>query len=328
MIFLLNRKNLVMETLKFDDIYAIDTYYFKEGLACSYLIKENQKGIIIETNTNYAVPYILQELEKQNLSPDDIQYIIITHVHLDHAGGAGLLMQKCKNAQLLAHPNAAKHIIDPTRLIASSIQVYGEENFKKLYGNIIPVPKEKVKIIEDQEEIIFESRKLKFFYTKGHANHHFVIYDSKSNGVFTGDSFGIAYPILQEKELFIYPTTTPTDFDPKEARISIDKILNTNCDKAFLTHYGKITNLQNAKNQLLEGLKISEELLEWCLNSTFDQEKKIEYIKNSLMDYYKQKMVQLQLEQSQQRMEMIELDAQLNAMGILVASIRKLKSKT
>lgn len=315
-----------METLKFDDIYAIDTYYYKEGLACCYLIKENQKGIIIETNTNYAVPYILQELENQNLSPEDIQYIIITHVHLDHAGGAGFLMQKCKNAQLLAHPNAAKHIIDPSRLVASSIQVYGEENFKKLYGNIIPVPKEKVKIIEDQEEILFESRKLKFFYTKGHANHHFVVYDSKSNGVFTGDSFGIAYPILQENGVFIYPTTTPTDFDPTEARISIDKILNTNCDKVFLTHYGKISDLQNAKKQLLEGLEISEQLLEWSLNSNLDQEKKIEYIRNSLMDYYKQKMVQLKLEQSQQRMEMIELDAQLNAMGILVASNRRLKS--
>ncbi|MFN3603597.1 MAG: MBL fold metallo-hydrolase [Leptonema sp. (in: bacteria)] len=314
-----------METIQIEDVSIIDTYYYKEGLACAYLVKENQKGAIIETNTNHAIPYILQEIEKQNLKPDDIEWIIITHVHLDHAGGAGLLMQKCKNAKLIAHPNAAKHIVDPSRLIASSIQVYGEENFKKLYGDIIPVPKERVIIPEDNEEISFGSRKFKFIYTKGHANHHFVIYDSKTKSVFSGDSFGIAYPILQEKGTFLYPTTTPTDFDPKEAIHSIEKILNTNPNKIFLTHYGAITDLHNAKQQLLEGLDFAEQLLEWDLKNTSTDQEKIQYIKNSIMDYYKQKMNLLKLELTKQREEMLELDAQLNAMGIHVAATRKRK---
>lgn len=325
MISLMNRKNLTMNTIQIDSISIIDTFYYKEGLACVYLMKEGEKGIIIETNTNFAVPKIMEEMERQNLKSYDIEWIIITHVHLDHAGGAGLLIQKCPNAKLIAHPNAAKHIINPSRLVSSSIQVYGEDNFKKLYGEIIPVPQERLKIMEDQEELFIGSRKLKFIYTKGHANHHFVIYDSKTNGVFSGDSFGIAYPILQEKGLFIFPTTTPTDFDSEEAKISIEKILSTKCDKVFLTHYGVITDLENAKKQLYEGLKVSEELLEWSLSSNLDQQEKIQYIKNSLMDYYKQKMKYLQLEITQQRLEMLELDAELNAMGIYVSASRKQK---
>ncbi len=314
-----------MDTIHINDISIIDTHYYKEGLACVYLMKEGEKGIIIETNTNFAVPKILEEINKQNLKLTDIEWIIITHVHLDHAGGAGLLIQHCPNAKLIAHPNAAKHMINPSRLVSSSIQVYGEENFKKLYGDIIPIPEEKVKIVEDQEELNFGSRKLKFIYTKGHANHHFVIYDSKTNSVFSGDSFGIAYPILQEKGLFIFPTTTPTDFNAEEARISIEKILNTNCDKVFLTHYGMITDLKNAKMQLYEGLEVSEKLLEWSLHSSSDQQEKIQYIKNSLMDYYQQKMKYLGLEFTQQRKEMLELDAELNAMGVYVAANRMQK---
>jgi glyoxylase-like metal-dependent hydrolase (beta-lactamase superfamily II) len=305
-----------------ESIRVIDGHYVREGLASCYLMIEEDKGAIIETNTNHSIPYIMEEIKKANLKPENIEYIIITHVHLDHAGGAGKLMEICKNATLLAHPRAAKHVIDPSRLIASSIQVYGEENFRALYGDIISVPENRVRIMEDEEEITFGSRKLKFIYTKGHANHHFVIYDSKSNGVFTGDSFGIAYPIFQEKGLFIYPTTTPTDFDPSEAKISLDKILNTNCDKVFLTHFGMITDLQNAKKQLIEGLNYAEDLLYWCLKSDKNDTEKQNYVKDSLMSYFKQKMDQFGIKHTKERLEMLNFDAELNAMGILVSAKR------
>ncbi|GIX41225.1 MAG: MBL fold metallo-hydrolase [Leptospiraceae bacterium] len=314
-----------METIQIDSIKIIDGHYVREGLACCYLMIDNNKGIIIETNTNHSIPYILREIEKSQLKPEDIEYIIITHVHLDHAGGAGKLMQICKNAKLLAHPKAARHIINPERLIQSSIQVYGEDNFKKLYGDIIPVPEDRVRIMEDGEEIVFGNRKLKFIYTRGHANHHFVIYDSQSNGVFTGDSFGLAYPILQEKGLFIIPTTSPTDFDPGEAKISIDKILNTNCDKVFLTHYGMIQDLENAKNQLIEGINLSEDLLYWCLKNDISEQNKYNYVKQSLLEYFEDKIKRLNLEKTKERWEMLQLDAELNTMGILYSAKRLVK---
>lgn len=315
-----------METIQIDSIKVIDGHYYKDGLACSYLMLENGKGAIIETNTNFSVPYILKEIEKSNLTPEDIEYIIITHVHLDHAGGAGKLMEICKNATLLAHPKAGRHIIDPSRLVQSSIQVYGEENFRKLYGDIIPVPEHRVRILEDGEEIQFGSRTLKFIHTRGHANHHFVIYDSKSNGVFTGDSFGLAYPILQNNGLIIYPTTSPTDFDPVEAKISIDKILNTNCDKVFLTHYGMITDLENAKNQLLDGINFSEDLMQWCIQSSLSEEEKSNYVKEQLTQYYREKLKKHKLEDTKERWDMLNLDIELNTMGIVYSSKRFSKS--
>jgi glyoxylase-like metal-dependent hydrolase (beta-lactamase superfamily II) len=317
-----------METQTIDSIKIIDGHYVREGLACCYLMLEKNKGTIIETNTNYSVPYILEEIKNSHLKPEDIEYIIITHVHLDHAGGAGSLMQICKNATLLAHPKAAKHVINPQRLIQSSIQVYGEENFKKLYGEIIPVPEERVRIMEDGEEINWGERVLKFIYTRGHANHHFVIYDSKTNGVFTGDSFGLAYPILQENGLFIIPTTSPTDFDPVEAKISIDKILNTNCNKVFLTHFGMVQELENAKNQLIEGINFSEDLMYWCLKNQESEEKKYHYVKEQLLEYYKLKMKKLKIKETKERWEMLNLDAELNTMGIIYSAKRLEKNNS
>lgn len=311
-----------METIQIDSIKVIDGHYYKEGLACSYLMIEENKAAIIETNTNFSVPYIVKEIERSNLKLEDVEYIIITHVHLDHAGGAGKLMEMCKNATLIAHPKAAKHLIDPSRLVQSSIQVYGEEIFKKLYGEIVPIPKHRVKIMEDGEELVFGSRTLRFLHTKGHANHHFVIYDNKTNGVFSGDSFGLAYPILQDNGLFIYPSTSPTDFDPIEAKISIEKILKTNCDKVFLTHYGMITDLDNAKNQLIEGINFSEDLLHWCMQSTLSEEEKMKHVKEQLTQYFKEKLKKNHLEETPKRWDMLKLDIELNTMGIIYSSKR------
>ncbi|MCS7204981.1 MAG: MBL fold metallo-hydrolase [Leptospiraceae bacterium] len=315
-----------MQTQTVDSIKIIDAHYVREGIACCYLMIEEDRAAIIETNTNYAVPYILEEMKNSSIKLENVDYVIITHVHLDHAGGAGKLMELFPNAKLLAHPRAARHMIDPSRLIQSSIQVYGEERFRQLYGEILPIEESRVQVIEDGEEITFGSRKLKFLHTKGHANHHFVIYDSKTNGVFSGDSFGLAYPALQEKGLFIVPTTTPTDFDPQEAYLSIDKILETKCDKVFLTHYGMIQDLENAKNQLKEGLKFSEELLDWCVKSNKSQEEQHQQVKNELMEYFRTKLKQLGMMETEERRFLFEMDAELNAMGIVYAAQRKKKT--
>ena len=159
----------------------------------------------------------MEVLKKEGLKPEDVQYLIITHVHLDHAGGSSALLKACPNAVLLAHPRAATHIIDPTKLIKSARLVYGESAFEKLYGEIEPVASARVRVMNDGETVQFGSRNLHFFYTRGHANHHFCILDSGSEGIFTGDSFGLAYPALQKNGLLIIPSTSPTDFNPDEA---------------------------------------------------------------------------------------------------------------
>ncbi|HNH10725.1 MAG TPA: MBL fold metallo-hydrolase, partial [Leptospiraceae bacterium] len=173
------------------EIRTIDCRYIKENLAASFLIQEGNECVFVETNTVYAVPYLLKTLEEAGRKPEDVKYIIVTHVHLDHAGGTSELLKHCPNATVLAHPKTASHLAAPERLVQSSITVYGEEKFRELYGNIEPVPEKRIRIMKDGEELVWGKRKLRFIYTRGHANHHFVIHDSKSNSVFTGDSFGI-----------------------------------------------------------------------------------------------------------------------------------------
>lgn len=303
---------------------TIDTEYADlKQVASAYLIEEEGHGIVVETNTTHAIPKILSVMENQNVSPSNLDYIIVTHVHLDHAGGAWALLESCPNAVLLAHPKTAKHLIDPSLLIKSATAVYGKENFQKLYGEIKPIPKERVRVMEDGEFLDWNGHSFEFIYTKGHANHHFCIYDKKLNGVFTGDSFGISYPHLENGKSFIFPTTTPTDFDAKEAIHSIDLILGTGASVCYLTHFGVIQNLK----QCAEDLKIG---LHLCQNAILELKQVPKENRLSFMG----KQVELMIKNLANRnaviltekdWSLLRLDVNLNAQGLVYAFERNEK---
>src|SRR5262249_54286000 len=150
----------------------------------------------------------------EGLGPEAVDYLIVTHVHLDHAGGSSLLMRECPNARLLAHPRAIPHLVDPSKLVASARQGYGDAEFEKLYGRIDPIEAGRVRAMDDGSRLGWAGAELEFLHTRGHANHHFCILLSESGkprSIFTGDSFGLAYPELQQSGLFIFPSTSPTD---------------------------------------------------------------------------------------------------------------------
>ena len=244
-------------------IVTLDADYLRPGLAAIHLIVEQGHVAIVDTGTNQSVPSVLAELKGLGLKPGDVDFIIATHVHLDHAGGAGALMQNCPNAKLVAHPQGARHLIDPARLVAGSIAVYGRERFLKLYGDIVPVPAERVIEGHDGLRLDFHGRVLTFLDTPGHARHHFCIHDGQSESVFTGDTFGISSREFDvggdmETRPFIFPTTTPVQFDPMALHGSIDRILALEPEAAFLTHYGRITGLEALAPQLHEFID------EWC----------------------------------------------------------------
>lgn len=303
---------------------TIDTEYSDlKQVASAYLIEEEGHGIVVETNTTHAIPKILSVMDNQNVSPSNLDYIIVTHVHLDHAGGAWALLESCPNAVLLAHPKTAKHLIDPSLLIKSATAVYGKENFQKLYGEIKPIPKERVRVMEDGEFLDWKGHSFEFIYTKGHANHHFCIYDKKLNGVFTGDSFGISYPHLENGKSFIFPTTTPTDFDAKEAIHSIDLILGTGASVCYLTHFGVIQNLK----QCAEDLKIG---LHLCQNAILELKQVPKENRLSFME----KQVELMIKNLANRnaviltekdWSLLRLDVNLNAQGLVYAFERNEK---
>ena len=241
---------------------TIDSEYMQPGLAACYLRVQDGEAAFVETNTTHAVPKLLAALEREGLSPEQVRWVIVTHVHLDHAGGAAALMAACPKATLVAHPRAARHLIDPTKLVASASAVYGAARFEELYGTIGPIPEARVRIVEDGGSLALGSASLRFLHTRGHANHHFVVHDPARDTVYTGDSFGLVYPRLQRAGRFAFYTTSPTDFDPAAARESVDRILGLHTSTACPTHFGEVDALDTIGAQLHGWIDRSEALLE------------------------------------------------------------------
>ncbi len=240
-------------------ITTLDANYVRPGVAAIHLLVEQGRAAILDSGTRHSVPTVLAELQAQGLAPEDVDYVIVTHVHLDHAGGAGALLQVCPRARLVVHPSGARHLVDPARLVAGTQAVYGEELFQRLYGDIVPVAAERVLEAPDQYRLDFQGRVLSFLDTPGHARHHFCIHDARSESVFTGDTFGISYREFDvDGHVFIFPTTTPVQFDPMALHASIDRILALAPQAVFLTHFGRVTHPQALAPQLHELID------EWC----------------------------------------------------------------
>jgi len=174
-----------------------------------------------------------------------VDYLFLTHVHLDHAGGAGQLMRALPNARAVLHPRGAPHLIDPTRLVAGSIQVYGEALYRQLYGELIPIPAERVVIAEDRQRIALGRRTFEFIDAPGHAKHHHCPIDLDSREVYSGDNFGICYREFDTaRGPFMLPTTTPVQFDPDALHATIDRLMSYRPQRVLQTHFGPVTDLE------------------------------------------------------------------------------------
>lgn len=306
-------------------IHTIDTHYLdRSEIAAAYLIVEGDCATFVDNNTNQAVPRLLAALEEQGLKPDQVEYLIITHVHLDHAGGTSKLAQACPNATVLAHPRAAPHVIDPSKLVASASVVYGEENFKKLYGTIEPVPEGRVRIMDDEETLRFGSRELRFLHTRGHANHHFCIADSASGAIFAGDAFGLAYPSLQQEGTFAMPSTSPTDFEPELARESIRRLVDENPSCIYVTHYGAVTDIETAAGQLVRHLDFAERVRDEAEASDLPDEELEAYCRPRLYDYVAGLLDgRGDLGRNASVWSQLKLDLDINAQGIAFAANKR-----
>lgn len=225
-------------------IVTVDTGFERPVFDAAYLIVEGGRAAFIDCGVNASVPRLLKALADQGLTPDCVDYVIPTHVHLDHAGGAGLLMQECPNARLVAHPRGAPHLMDPTALVAGASAVYGAAAVQDTYGHIRPVPEERVQASSDGLVIELAGRPLRFIDSPGHARHHHCIWDARSQCWFTGDTFGISYPELDTPGgRFLFPTTTPVQFEPQALHASVDRMLETGPRAVCLTHYGALSRV-------------------------------------------------------------------------------------
>ena len=222
-------------------IYTIDTGFVRPRFDAAYLVVENGRGAFIDCGTNFAVPRMLAALADAGITAAAVDWLVLTHVHLDHAGGAGELIARLPNAQLVVHPRGARHMIDPSVLWAGASAVYGESVMEQTYGRLRPIPAERVVEAADGHLVDLAGRELRCLDTPGHARHHIAIHDARANVCFTGDVFGLSYRDFDTAQgPFILPTTSPVQFDPEALHASIDRLVALRPQAMYLTHYGRV----------------------------------------------------------------------------------------
>ena len=257
----------MQEHVKDSNIFTIDALYHEPELASIHLIRDKNSIAIVDTGTQYSVPQIASGLDELGLSFSDVKLIILTHIHLDHAGGASSLMAQCENAELFVHPKGARHMAQPEKLVAGTIAVYGETEYANIYGEITPIDAARMVSPEDGETISLGNRELTFIDSPGHASHHHCIIDKDTNSIFTGDTLGIAYQALRDPDhAFVMPTTTPVQFNPDALHLSIDKVMSYQPEWLYYTHYSALKpstqNIAGLHEQIDDYVMLTQQIAE------------------------------------------------------------------
>ena len=242
-------------------LYCIDTGFHRDRFDAAYLLVEEGHAAFIDTGTNFAVPRLLATLDALGLARSAVDWVIPTHVHLDHAGGVGLLMQSLPAARVLVHPRGVRHMVDPTALWQGALAVYGEEEMARSYGRLHEVPAERVLPSADGMTVSLAGRDLVLADTPGHARHHHCIWDGRTRGWFTGDTFGLSYREFDSPQgPWIVPTSTPVQFEPEALKASVQRLLSLEPECMYLTHFGRVGDVPRLGALLLELLQGMVEL--------------------------------------------------------------------
>ena len=226
-----------------------------------YFVKSNP-GVLIEPGPAALIPTIQEAVN--HLGVSDLRYVIPTHIHLDHGGGAGKLLQLFPQARVVVHPQGARHIIDPSRLIQSTKMAFGED-FESVYGAILPIPESQMKVAQDEERLFVDSRELVIIYTPGHAPHHIAIFDTRVKGLFCGEALGLIYSAGSPP----LPAVAPPGFDAEAYLDSMERLRQLNPRLLFYSHGGvgrepeksisdAIENTKKVGDAILHALKVEK----------------------------------------------------------------------
>jgi glyoxylase-like metal-dependent hydrolase (beta-lactamase superfamily II) len=296
-------------------ITAIDTDYVKPMLDASHLIIREGRAAFVDTGTAHSIPNLLDALEERNIPVEYVDYVFLTHIHLDHAGGAGVLMEQLPNARLVVHPRGAAHMADPSKLEAGTRKVYGDAAFNALYGAVRPVPEERIDVVQEGDRRILGDSVMHFLHTPGHALHHYCIHDPDAKAAFTGDTFGISYRAFDTHNgVFIFPATTPTHFDPDQASASIDRLLSLDIEQAFLTHYSRVSELERLGEDLQADIVAFVEMARRCAN----EEDRVGAIERMMRAYLGARLDEHGFpDDDAKRDEWLNMDINLNAQGLV-----------
>ena len=236
-----------------DGITTIDTGFGDRARFCAaYLVVDAGRAVFIDCGTGRSVPRMLAALDAAGVARADVDHLVLTHVHLDHAGGAGPLMRALPNARLVVHPRGAQHMIDPAKLIAGARMVYGDAMFERDHAGMLPVDAARVVVADDGHVVPLAGRPLLCVDTPGHALHHYSVWDAATRGWFAGDAFGLSYREFDNRNgAFAVPTTSPVQFDPEQMKASIRRLVAADPAAIHIAHYATVTECARLGDKLV-----------------------------------------------------------------------------
>jgi glyoxylase-like metal-dependent hydrolase (beta-lactamase superfamily II) len=299
-----------------DGVYLIDTLYCRAGLAASHLVVDEGRAAFVDTGAAPGAPRLLGALDELGLAREQVDYVFVTHVHLDHAGATGQLAAALPNAKVVVHPRGAAHLVEPDKLIAGTIAVYGAERYRELYGEILPVPADRIVTTVDRQRIGLGQRTFEFIDAPGHAKHHHCPIDLDHRTVYSGDNFGICYRELDTAAgPFMLPTTTPVQFDPVALHATVDRLMSYRPRRICQTHFGPVEDLERLARDLHESIDALVEIARGHANAP-DRRRRIEA---DMFDYLNRRLDEHGCSlAAAERHRLIDDDVDLNTAGLEV----------
>jgi glyoxylase-like metal-dependent hydrolase (beta-lactamase superfamily II) len=258
-------------------IRAIDTNMFDRiGLTSAYLVEADQPALV-ETGPTSSVPSLRAGLAEVGIGADDLAHVVVTHIHLDHAGGAGALVPHFPKATMWVHERGAPHLADPEKLVASAARIYGERRLQELFGSVQPIPPDRIRAVEDGDRISLGNRTLEVLYTPGHAGHHVALVDDRSRATFVGDALGV---FLRDVGV-LRPATPPPEFDLELAVDSVERIRAARPSSILFSHFGPAPEVNELCDRAIDRLRRWTELVEEALRRTEEVKEIVGYLQTA-----------------------------------------------
>ncbi|MGH2558749.1 MAG: MBL fold metallo-hydrolase [Thermomicrobiales bacterium] len=252
-----------------DGVWLIDLgFQGRAGVIGAYLLAGNDELALIETGPSTTLPALRAGIRAAGFDPAQLMTILLTHIHLDHGGAAGLLARDHPDLAVYVHPIGAPHLIDPSKLVASATRIYGD-HMGPLWGEIAPIPARQVRPLADGETLSVAGRVLSALFTPGHASHHAAFWDAAAGAAYTGDVGGIRMPGTD----YVCPPTPPPDLDPDAWRKSVARLQALAPRRLYPTHYGLYDDAGSHLDQLIPHLEDFLSIGDHALAGGADQEK-------------------------------------------------------
>jgi glyoxylase-like metal-dependent hydrolase (beta-lactamase superfamily II) len=234
------------------DVFQIDTRMAGyQGITAGYLIRSS-RPCLVETGTSTSAPVVRTALASLGIDPADLATVVVTHIHLDHAGGVGDIAAMYPSAEVVVHEKGARHLADPTRLMASARMVYGDA-LDVLFGELSPVPAARLRTLDDVGTVdLGDGRRLESYYSPGHARHHVGLLDSLSGDLYVGDAAGVYVPETGD----LRPATPPPDFDLEVALASIARFASLGPSRLLFSHYGPVSDVPGTLERSAEEISV------------------------------------------------------------------------